>query len=181
MPPAAAPKTPWTLVVRLGTGSEGTVFLAPPGTPLQEFEQTPLFARCSFEQGSQATLDVASGKLGAVVNDLVQLQANADEEGLERPTEYAYGHAAQVIGCAYSMFWLRESLEYNKLVKPNITTDDLGGIRISWRISGRILRANFGADSEHRSYLYFEDGQLHGVEGLGGETLAERLRWLVRK
>ena len=177
---AVAAQTPW-VPLRFGVGLEGIVFPESGATLLQACERTPSFARHCFEQSSQATLDVTSGKLGAVVNELVQLQTSADDEGLERPTDYAYGQAAQVIGRAYSTFWLQESLDYNQLVKPNITTDDLGGIRISWQISGRVLRANFGADRERRSYLYFEDGHLHDVEDLGGETLAERLRWLIRK
>ena len=176
-----APRTPWILVIGVAGGREDSALKPIDAAPSQGFAEPLVIASYPFEPSSQATLDVTSGKLGLAVNELAQLKSSACEDGLEDPTEYANRCAAQVLGRAYTIFWLQDFLEYNKLVKPDVTTDDLGGVRISWRISSRVLRANFGADVKHRSYLYFEDGQFRGVDELRGETLAERLRWLVLK
>lgn len=99
------------------------------------------------------------------------------------PTPYAYEKARSIVESAYA--------EINKargqkprgvpeiFPRPLVTTDDVGGIRLSWRAGSKHLTVNFGATAQRKSYVYFETNADHGVHELQANALAAKLGWLV--
>lgn len=116
-----------------------------------------------------------------VISEIDALLAGSDDE--VAPTRHAYERARSVVEAAYG--------EVNRLrakkrrgvpeifPRPLVTTDDVGGIRLSWRLGTKQVRANFGAQPELQSYVYFESGVEHNAEDLDVEHLAGRLAWLT--
>ena len=61
---------------------------------------------------------------------------------------------------------------------PRVTSDDEGGIRLSWREGDRELRAIVPVDLSQR-YLYWQDGMKYGgIPNFGSGTLYLRLSWM---
>jgi hypothetical protein len=118
-----------------------------------------------------------------VVEAIDALQAGNEDE--VRPTEFAYKNARSTIESAYGEVDGSRAKKRRGVPaifpKPLITTDDVGGIRLSWITENKQVRANFGARPELRSYVYFESGSEHDVEPLDPQHLAGRLAWLTAR
>ncbi len=104
----------------------------------------------------------------------------AGVEGEVRPTDYAYTRARSFVESSYGQIRRAENVP-GLLPEVSITTDDLGGIRLAWRLGAKQVRANFGANGNLRSYLYFESALEHHVEALDVHHLAGGLDWLTKK
>lgn len=116
-----------------------------------------------------------------VISEIDALLAGSEDE--VAPTRHAYERARSVVEAAYGEL---DRLRGKKrrgvpeiFPKPLVTTDDVGGIRLSWRMGSKQVRANFGARPELQSYVYFESGLEHNAEDLDVEHLAGRLAWLT--
>jgi hypothetical protein len=149
-----------------------------------------LLLKMAFEHASVALFTLLDDVVGTseagrwsrpVIEQIDALQAGADDE--VPPTEYAYERARSIIEEAYGRI---DSSRAKKRLgvpeifpRPFVTTDDVGGIRLSWRLGSKLLRANFGARPELQSYIYFESGLEHDAEELSVENLAGRLAWLT--
>jgi hypothetical protein len=73
---------------------------------------------------------------------------------------------------------LAKQLLGQKWAIPRVSTDDAGGLRLSWRNGAKELRAVVPADLLSR-YLYWQDGEKHGGDhSFGSGTLYARLQWL---
>lgn len=114
----------------------------------------------------------------AVVREITALAAGKEDEA--RPTARAYASARNIVESAYGKARSEKNL-LGVMPTPYVTTDDLGGIRLLWHTGTRKLRANFGAEDNLRSYLYFETELEHNIEPLDADHLAERLVWLTSK
>jgi hypothetical protein len=78
--------------------------------------------------------------------------------------------------------WLLESIAFSKKLlagvwkNPHVTTDDAGGIRLSWREEDREVRVVVPADLSAR-YIYWQKGDRYGgYENFGPATLYSCLR-----
>ena len=115
------------------------------------------------------------------IEEIDALRAGREDEIV--PTEYAYKNARSIVESAYGEIYNPSSKKRRGVPKifpkPSVTTDDVGGIRLSWRTEAGQVRANFGATPERRSYVYFESGLEHDVEPLDPQHLAGRLTWLT--
>jgi hypothetical protein len=117
--------------------------------------------------------------IGVMVRELVSLRRDAQDDWLP-PTEQAYGNAIDLLPRA--CFQIRaQHPGCGPLPAPLLSTDSQGGIRIAWHSGRKQVRANFGASTTSRSYIYFESAPEHGVEELQVATLAERLYWLIEE
>lgn len=93
-------------------------------------------------------------------------------------TQYAYEKARSIVESAYGR--VRAQMNVPEVIpRPAVTTDDVGGVRLSWRANAKQVRANFGARDGLRSYIYFESDHEHDVEELNADRLAGRLAWLT--
>ena len=131
-----------------------------------------------FNPSIAVTTLVSDFQLERLILALSSLLSTPDE-GYPVPTDFAYRKAQAIVGGAYARLRMAAPNIYGAAPGPEISADDMGGVRVSWRSSRKKLRANFGANQDLKSYLYFEEGDLHGVERLNEGTLRERLRWLV--
>lgn len=120
--------------------------------------------------------DPPKGRARSVVEAIDLLLAGGEDE--ITPTEYAYEKARSIVESAYGRAEAKMRIP-EALPRPSITTDDVGGVRLSWRADARQLRANFGARQDLRSYIYFESGEEHDIEELSADNLAGRLAWLT--
>lgn len=97
-----------------------------------------------------------------------------------RPTEYAYAQARLMVESVYRQ--IKPAWNVPQIVpEHSATTDDLGGVRLAWRLGPKQIRANFGAYANLRSYIYFESELEHDVEDLDAPHLAGRIAWLTEK
>lgn len=125
-----------------------------------------------------ATLEVLEGKLSEVISQLQELLTDAEEGDWVPPSNYAFWNSIRTVTRAYATNELEEP-RYRDLPAPVTNTDDLGGVRVTWRATNRTLIAKFGANASLRSYLYFELAEQHGLESLSPRALSDRLRWLL--
>ncbi len=114
----------------------------------------------------------------AVLSEIDALAAGTEDE--VRPTEYAYTRARSYVESAYGQAKVPGHLP-EIVPQVSVTTDDVGGIRLAWRLGPKQLRANFGAAANLRSYLYFESALEHRAEDLDMQRLAGGLDWLTKK
>jgi hypothetical protein len=89
--------------------------------------------------------------------------------------------AVRVVTEALTRLDLEHRAVLKKIPEAAVSTDDLGGVRVSWRVDENWVRANFGAAVENLSYIYFECGAEHGVVDSAGDKLAERLTRLIKR
>jgi hypothetical protein len=113
-----------------------------------------------------------------IVHDIDELMAGKEDEA--KPSNFAYTYARRVIESAYGKAKITGSVP-TLLPKPLATTDDLGGIRLLWNLGAKNVRLNFGAAQDRQSYLYYEAGQVHGVEPLDEDHVVEKLAWLTAR
>lgn len=125
---------------------------------------------------SAATLVVRDSS--AALTEIDGLAAGMENE--VKPTDYAYTRARSLVESAYGQTKLRGNVP-ELVPQVSVTTDDVGGIRLAWRVGPKQIRANFGAAANLQSYLYFESALQHYVEDLDAKHLAGGLDWLIKK
>jgi hypothetical protein len=121
-----------------------------------------------------ALSNVMDGRVSEFVERMIELRS-ADEE---QASSFAYENALHILAKAYAVLKL-SSADYYGLPRPILTTDDQGGLRTRWVNKTREVRANFGASALRKSYLYFEEREVYGVEQLSPDLIARRLQWLL--
>lgn len=106
----------------------------------------------------------------AFVNEVFALYQDEDEE---------VPPSRQVVD------WILESAVLSKRLLaqtwsvPRVSTDDQGGIRLSWRNAERELRAVVPAGASSERYIYWQIGdKFGGIPNFSSATLYERLRWV---
>ncbi len=114
----------------------------------------------------------------AVLAEIDTLAAGTEDEVM--PSEYAYSRARSTLESVYRQIKPPENVP-QIVPEHSVTTDDVGGIRLAWRLGSRQIRINFGANATLRSYIYFESPLEHHVEDLDVQRLAGRLAWLTEK
>jgi hypothetical protein len=101
----------------------------------------------------------------AFVNDLLSLQFEEDE----------YPPSPRVITWILETTVFAKELLAQNWKNPHMTSDDRGGVRLSWRQGDCELRAVVPADISGR-YLYWQEGaQYGGYPNFGSATLYSRL------
>ena len=126
---------------------------------------------CAGEGGAERecpewfTLYCRDKAYAAFVDDLFSLYHEEDETP---PSDEVVDW---VLG---STVWTKMMLDQN-WKGPRVTSDDEGGLRLSWREGDRELRAIVPADLSRR-YLYWQDGANYGgIPNFGSATLYLRL------
>jgi hypothetical protein len=156
----------------------------PPRLPA-DFVSNP---RAELERWAAAFLDEApsvpeaseANSLARILTALDGLMLlNADDRDVPA-TEHAYQSARAVVESAYGRLLAGEGLPADNMPIPTVTTDDRGGIKLSWENNDRHVRTNFAAARNMRSYLYFESPAEHAVEALQPSVLSNRLQWMLR-
>jgi len=107
------------------------------------------------------------------------MSPNADD-GDPPATEHAYQFARAVVESAYGQFLAVKETQARKLSPPIVTSDERGGVRLSWQRGDKHVRTSFGAAQDVRSYLYFQSPTDHDVEPLKPSNLFARLDWLLQ-
>lgn len=124
-----------------------------------------------------------SDPLAVILSKIDGLLYPDADSGDPPATVHAYRVARAVVESAYGrLFGGRESLAKEsgpKVPVPLVTTDERGGIRLSWQHGNRHVRTSFAATEVRRSYLYFESSAGHDVEALQPYTLSDRLVWML--
>jgi hypothetical protein len=90
------------------------------------------------------------------------------------PTGYAQFVATQTVPAVYELLTRSSALP-----EPAMGTDDSGAIMVSWSRADKYVAANFGANPETRSFIYFEQGTERASTSLTENNLLDRLRWLL--
>jgi hypothetical protein len=202
---AAQPNLFWgTMMDREGTVSGHTRVRRETYSPgRQRYRQTPppekqrlsLPADLFPEVLVESWLDVAAAILGgtpavadAVESDpLLRIRVAIDkllspneDDGDPAATEHAYQSARAVVESAYGRLLASGRAQAKELPAPTVTTDERGGIRLSWQRGDRHVRTSFAGAENLRSYLYFESPAEHDVEPLQPSVLSARLGWMLR-
>jgi hypothetical protein len=145
---------------------------------------TQLFPQVFSQPRSARSLgEIFGTESSPVISEIDALLAGSEDEVV--PTGYAHERARSIIEAAYGEINRRRFKKHwgvpKIFPKPLVTTDDVGGIRVSWCTENKQVRANFGArpEPELRSYVYFESALEHGVDQLDAQHLAGRLAWLT--
>jgi hypothetical protein len=125
-------------------------------------------------QGESGETEVLLRILGAI--DKLMSPEDVDDD--PPATTHAYQTARTIVESAYGRF--HADNRSKNLPLPIVTTDERGGIRLSWEHGERHVRTNFGAARDLRSYLYFESPQEHEVDALEPDTLSARLTWMLK-
>ncbi len=145
---------------------------------LQEYLQKPAVSEIlSISAANEIGVPPTMGSIDTIA-EIDALTSGSEDE--IPPTEFAYRRARSIVESAYGRITTRFNVP-EILPKPSATTDDVGGIRLAWRVAGKQIRANFGATPELRSYIYYESGLEHSVEHLDARHLAGRLAWLAER
>jgi hypothetical protein len=123
------------------------------------------------------TEDATPSPLSSVLASVDELVA-PDPDGDVPATEHAYQSARAVLEAAYGR--LLATKPRANLPAPVVTTDDIGGVRVSWQLGERHVRTNFGATPNQNSYLYFESPTEHAADALQPTALSTRLEWMIK-
>jgi hypothetical protein len=126
------------------------------------------------------TKSVLDEKLARVTKQIEEIFL-LNEDDWVPPTEYSRSSAGRLVAAAYTLTRLEDPHCYELIPEAILTTDDQGGVRITWRCNGREIRANFGGQPDLRTYLYHESGTQYGIEELNDRSLSDRLRWIVAR
>jgi len=63
---------------------------------------------------------------------------------------------------------------------PRVATDGGGGVRLTWRLREKEIRAVFPADAQRMKYLYIEQGTEHSmIPNFTAATLCSQFDWLL--
>jgi hypothetical protein len=147
----------------------------PQGQQLVQFYDS-VYLPTAFITG---TSSLPFGSLDDIFSEIENLAENNEVP----PTDFAYLKSREIVGTAYGLMLPKQSLVvlvYN-IPKPVVVTDDAGGIRMAWRKGAKTVRTNFGANEHLQSYTYFESDTEHGLRPLNGESLSDRLKWLIKE
>ncbi len=158
---------PSTAMASLISGSVPLLSLTGPQSTFEAMIQPETNVVTSFARNS-----------AAVVAEIDNLVAGREDE--VKPSEYAYTRARSFVESAYGQVKLRENVP-EVVPEASVTSDDMGGIRLAWRLGPKQVRANFGANDHLRSYIYFESNLEHHIEDLDVQRLAGGLDWLIKK
>jgi hypothetical protein len=164
-------------------------------TPLPEKQRPNLPADLFPEVLVESWLDSAAAIMGEVpavaeaieVDPLPRIRVAIDkllspneDDGDTKATNHAYQSARAVIESAYGRLFSGKEPQAKQLPVPIVTTDERGGVRLSWQRGDRHVRTSFAAAEGLRSYLYFESPTEHDVETLQPDTLSSRLDWMLK-
>jgi hypothetical protein len=106
------------------------------------------------------------------VDDLVA-EAEEDEFGPARPTEFARGFAVNLLRRAASLL--------SSFPAGSACTDVDAGIRITWREGARQVRLVLAPSPDGRSYAYMQDSRRHQItDVVTYDSVAGLLWWLDR-
>lgn len=96
-----------------------------------------------------------------------------DEDLDERPTDYAYKRALEVLrGAAREL-----TLDFPR-ASPSVGPNR--GLRITWSWDRKEVRLVCGGSENNKSYIYAESGAQNAIEYVvDGSRLADKLRWLT--
>jgi hypothetical protein len=141
--------------------------------------EEPLVRAETLERDPLATILIA-------IDELI----SPDEDSGDPPaTEHAYRNARAVVEAGYGHLARHSSRtavgngtparDVRSLPVPIVTTDERGGVRLSWQHGDRHVRVNFAAAEGLRSYLYFESPAEHEVQTLQPYNLSNRLNWML--
>jgi hypothetical protein len=68
----------------------------------------------------------------------------------------------------------------NKWRNPRIATDGGGGVRLTWRLGEKEIRAVFPASMRRPQYLYVEGGDVpYTIPNFTSTTLCDKFEWLL--
>ena len=120
-----------------------------------------------------------SDPLAVILSAIDRLMAPEEDSGDPPATEHAYRNTRAVLESTYGLLLARKGPPTLGLPLPLVTTDERGGIRLSWQSRDRHVRTNFAAAEGLRSYLYFESPAEHDVQALQPYTLSDKLSWML--
>jgi hypothetical protein len=123
---------------------------------------------------------VEADSLPRILGAIDDLMAPNENDGETPATEHAYQSARAVVESAYGLLLAGKGPKPNLLPAPIVTTDERGGVKLSWQRGDRHVRTNFAAADAFRSYLYFESPTEHDVQALQPAVLSSRLDWLLK-
>jgi hypothetical protein len=126
------------------------------------------------------TENVESDLLPRVLTAIDGLMSPNEDDGDPAATEHAYKSARAVVESAYGRLLAEGEQQAKKLPAPIVTTDERGGVRVSWQHNDRHVRTSFASAEGLRSYLYFESPEEHDVEPLQPTVLSGRLDWMLK-
>lgn len=138
------------------------------------------FATAILDEPHIATGAVEADPLPRILVAIDKLMLPNEDDGDPAATEHAYQSARAVIESAYGRLFAGMEQRAKQLPAPVVTTDERGGVRISWQRGDRSVRTSFAAAEGLRSYLYFESPTVHDVEALQPYTLSTRLDWILK-
>jgi hypothetical protein len=125
------------------------------------------------------TDNVESDLLPRVLTAIDGLMSPEDDED-PAATEHAYQSARAIVESAYGHLLEKEGQQAKTLPAPIVTTDERGGIRVSWQHNDRHVRTSFAFAEGLRSYLYFESPEEYDVAPLQPAVLSDRLDWMLK-
>lgn len=143
---------------------------------LQDRESIPIrFTSSTTPKIDQVNTTITSKEIEIVRNRLIELfqEEDEDEYGLLKPTTYAFVTAWKLVSDA-------SKLMEKSFPKASASTDDKGGIRLTWtRLESEIeVRLICPSEPSQKTYLYHEKGEAHGIiDDVTGLTLAGWLQW----
>lgn len=151
----------------------------PQGFP--EFPRTSQFEERTIKVVSNITLKnevtntFQKQAIEIVYDRLIELwqEKDEDEYGILKPTSYAFDTAWRLVSDASN--FLKENFP-----KASVSTDDQGGIRLTWTHlkSETEVRLICPSEPNQTAYLYRENSEKHGIiDGVTALTLASWLQW----
>jgi hypothetical protein len=165
--------------------------LGPPADFLQEvLVESRLNAPGAIQGEAPTVTDAVEESLLPRVRMAIDgLMSPNEDDGDPIATNHAYQSARAVVESAYGRLFAKiERLPRHRIQTlyslsqtriPIVTTDERGGVRLSWQNGDRHVRTSFAAAEGLRSYLYFESPAEHDIEGLQPDTLSNRLYWML--
>lgn len=141
---------------------------ASPDVELSSNSPRPMNANEGIEQPEWISLYKRDKSFADFVRDVLSLFQEDEETAPE----------LAVVNWVFQSSVLSKKLLAQNWKAPRVSTDDSGGLRLSWRLGSREVRAVVPADLSAR-YLYWQKGNEYGGEpNFGSGTLYARLHWL---
>jgi hypothetical protein len=155
-------------------------FLRLPAEFFSDPQAEPERSAAVFSHEAHAVAEATEAdSLARILAAIDGLMARNEDDGDVPATEHAYQAARAVVESAYGRLLAGEGAQADSLPVPTVTTDDRGGIKLSWESNDRHVRTNFAAAQDMRSYLYFESPAEHAIEALQPSVLSSRLKWML--
>jgi hypothetical protein len=102
------------------------------------------------------------------------LQYNKEDED-DQIAQYARDAALAIAESVYAKM-------PNRWRTPRVATDGGGGVRLTWKLGDKELRAVFPADARRMQYLYVEHGENHSmIRNFTAATLCNQFEELFSK